>query len=68
MIMKVELGVNLHSQIFDAFSSNNQGFTSFVVKKEQVRFPRKGDNSSLVGVELHKIRDATSMKTIYISL
>jgi hypothetical protein len=48
--------------------SSNQGFTYSVIKKQQVSFPKKGDKFSLLDAELHKIRDAPSTKTIYISL
>jgi hypothetical protein len=68
MMVKAQFGVNLHSQIFDTFSSSNQGFTQFVIEKAQVRFPGKGDNSGLVDVELHKIRHAPSTNTLNIRL
>jgi hypothetical protein len=58
MTIKMQFGVSTYSQIFDTACACNSGFTLFVIKTKQVGFPIEGDNSDLVDIELHEVRNA----------
>jgi hypothetical protein len=61
----MQYGVSQYSQIFDAISAHNRGFTQTLITTKQVGFSRDGDNSGLVD---NKVRNAPSMNLIYMKL
>jgi hypothetical protein len=60
MMVKMQLGINRHSKIFDGIGTYNRRFVQLVLEAKQFGFSTEGINSGLVNVKLRAARNARS--------
>ena len=57
----MQFGVHKYYQTSDAFRACNKGFAQFAMRTEQIGFPCRGVNPSLVNYDLRAVRQTNTL-------